>query len=176
MINDSLKQVVEFHELFDSPIGELNNIETLETRQLRIKLLFEELEELALASDVAGTFYDLCDNYIIETPEDCLQDGDNVDKEEELDALCDIQYVLNGKIITSGLQDCFDENFNLVHINNMTKAHESEEHCQKTIDEKTETGQEGFTYYEKNGKYLLFNKHNKLTKPYDHQKVKLKLY
>lgn len=40
---------------------------------------------------------------------------------EVLDALVDMQYVLNGTILSHGLQHVFDEAYNRVHENNMTK-------------------------------------------------------
>lgn len=49
------------------------------------------------------------------------QDGDLV---EVLDALCDLQYFLNGMIVIHGLQHVFDEAFQIVHDSNMSKAGE----------------------------------------------------
>ena len=40
---------------------------------------------------------------------------------EVLDALVDQQYILNGTILNHGLQHVFDEAYNRVHENNMTK-------------------------------------------------------
>jgi predicted HAD superfamily Cof-like phosphohydrolase len=201
-MNKSLQQVKEFHELFDHPVGNLSTPESLKTRQLRIKLLFEELAELAEASDCKRTLAELADRYCIElaeknggientVAEQCevvkqilddrdIKDGDNVNKTEELDALCDIQYVLNGKILTSGLHEIFDNAFDTVQANNMSKAHESEDHCTDTICalegntidwrekyniEKKTLGEDTF--------YILTNKHGKVIKPHNHVKVKL---
>ena len=49
---------------------------------------------------------------------EAIEAGDIV---EVLDALVDMQYVLNGTILSHGLQDVFDEAYNRVHENNMTK-------------------------------------------------------
>ena len=49
---------------------------------------------------------------------EAVQDADIV---EVLDALVDMQYILNGTILSHGLQHVFDEAYNRVHENNMTK-------------------------------------------------------
>lgn len=41
-----------------------------------------------------------------------------------LDALADLQYFLNGMIVIHGLQDIFDEAFQIVHDSNMSKLGE----------------------------------------------------
>ncbi len=161
-------KVQEFHRLFEQPVISIQEVETKETRQLRIKLLFEELSELAEASDVVATFNSLCRRTIGNHPP-ILVDGDKVNYVEELDALCDIQYVLAGKLLTSGLHEVFDEAFDIVHSNNMTKAHKSKEHIQITTD-RTHVR---LTAVERDGKWLAFNSDNKLTKPWDHKKVGL---
>lgn len=148
--------VEEFHKTFEHPVG-LNSAhkEPLNIRQLRIKLLFEELTELAEAGDVKATLLTLCSDYITEIfdknggVEDAdeskitfkemlsdreISDGDNVNKIEELDALADIMYVLCGKILTSGLHNVFERSFLKVHQNNMSKAHFTEEHAKETLE------------------------------------------
>ena len=177
MSKSTTEKVKEFHELFEHPIGtDPNCVEPLKIRQLRIKLLFEELQELAVASDVQGTFGELCTkalNEEFDENETGYQDGDVVDKVEELDAITDIQYVLDGKKLTSGLHTITEEAFNLVHANNMKKAHTSLEHMLETIHtNKWST----FDYSKKenpDGTVLLFNADGKLTKPHDHKKVDL---
>lgn len=174
-MNDNLKMVTEFHLLFNHPIGYGSTCEEPRNiRQLRLKLLFEELVELAEASDVRDTMNELCSAYF--DNHEGVIDGDNVDKVEELDALCDLQYVLSGKILTAGLHEVFDENFQIVHENNMKKAHTSYDHAKETVLVKGEDALLNYTVaQQKGGKWLLFNKDGKLTKPHDHVKVKLKL-
>jgi predicted HAD superfamily Cof-like phosphohydrolase len=177
-MNEFVKSVLEFHELFNQPIGNLNVNEERKTRQLRIKLLFEELEELAEAGDLKATFGKLCADVTMKNVDSFfatgqqIEDGDNVDKIEELDALCDIQYVLAGKIITGGYQGVFDRNFETVHRNNMTKAHRSHEHAMETVEK---NGLPKFEIIQKGNAFLLNNEHGKLTKPHDHIKVKISL-
>src|SRR6478609_1553583 len=98
---DYVASVKEFHQVFEHPINKLGQ-EQLKIRQLRIKLLFEELKELAEASDCKETFRDLCEATVSDENWLNATDGDNVDHLEELDALCDIQYVLAGKVLTGG--------------------------------------------------------------------------
>jgi Uncharacterized protein conserved in bacteria len=170
-MNKSLEQVASFHKLFEHPIAEgPYSYEPLKIRQLRIKLLFEELSELAGASDCRQTMRDLC--YAEHVALNFTEDGDNVDKIEELDALCDIQYVLNGKILTSGLHGVFDESFDTVHHNNMAKAHRNETHAKETAEK---LGLKDYTIRYRNGVCVLVNEYEKVIKPHDHVKVKLEL-
>lgn len=173
-MNDSIKKVLEFHETFEHPIGlDSSHVEPLKTRQLRIKLIFEELAELAEASDVINTMYNMCENYCFEVENTGYQlDGNNVNKTEELDAIADIQYVLNGKILSSGLQHVFDKAFDQVHANNMNKAHRSVEHAEETANK---NNMQGYKILNKNSHIILHNSDGKLTKPHDHVKVKLTL-
>lgn len=182
------EKVGQFHTLFEQPIGKINELESLSVRQLRIKLLFEELHELAEAGDVELTFHNLCEGQLVKNLKKYgpdtgkfgdislqpLHDGDDVNKKEELDALCDIEYVLHGKINTSGLQEVFDAAFDLVHNNNMKKAHKDVHHANETVKIKN---LEGFNIKQKSEtEILLYNKDNKLIKPHDHEKVDLSIF
>jgi len=187
-MNKSLRQVAEFHQLFEHPVGRMDVLEPLKTRQLRDKLLFEEGAELSEASDTQKTHYDLCKAYIEKIdnkyaklakeaeekglPIPVLADGDNVDKVEELDALCDIQYVLNGKVLTAGLAPVFEAGCDLVHSNNMTKAHRDHAHCLETVEHLKLTGEWRCVEKDKDV-WMLYNSDAKLTKPHDHIKVSL---
>lgn len=169
-----IEKVREFHQTFEHPVGNLEQPEPLKTRQLRLKLLFEELVELAEASDCMDTLGQLCENQVnrMASAEGGYVDGDNVDKVEELDALCDIQYVLSGKILTSGLHEVFDRNFERVHMNNMAKAHHSKTHALETV---RYHGLKNYEIIHKGEHWLLLNSDGKLIKPHDHKKVKLHL-
>jgi predicted HAD superfamily Cof-like phosphohydrolase len=174
-MNKSLEQVQEFHEVFNHRIGNLNELEPLDVRQLRIKLLFEELQELAEASDCVATFETLCkDATGNESKEVSKFDGNIVNQLEELDALCDIQYVLNGKIITAGMHKIFDGEFDKVHQNNMSKAHRDKDHAYETVAKLNgNTSDYTFNWYDQ--KCILTNSAGKIIKPHDHQKVQLSL-
>lgn len=142
-----IEAVKEFHEKFSHPINDYKNQIELQTRQLRIKLIFEELQELAEASDVKETFIDLClavkdeaeDNNWVD------EDGNNVDKKEEIDALCDIQYVLSGAILALGHQKNFDDAFDEVQRSNMSKMCTTEKEVEDTIKHYKEKGVEGYS-------------------------------
>lgn len=169
----SVEKVKQFHLLFEHSIGNLQTLEPLKIRQLRIKLLFEELRELAEAGNVGATFHKLCSNSIEQdlAELDTLQDGDNVNQVEELDALCDIQYVLDGKKLTSGLHEVFEQGFDLIHENNMNKAHRNPEHVKETSEKSGIV----LTCIERNGVFIAQNSDGKTTKPYDHKKVDLSI-
>ena len=89
-------QVKEFNKAFNQEIpGEITNI-SVEDSTLRYKLQLEELEEYKQAS----------------------RKGDLV---EVLDALVDQMYILIGTVLKHGLEDKFEEAFDLIHQNNMNK-------------------------------------------------------
>ena len=111
----TLEQVKEFHETYGLPVeGELN-ISDEKTKQLRINLLQEELDELKEA---------LADNDPIET----------------LDALIDLQYVLDGAFLSFGLQDVKQAAFNEVHRSNMSKLGEDGKPIRREEDGKVMKG------------------------------------
>lgn len=92
----TLKCVQEFHESFDLPVKDQPDISDPKTNLLRINLLAEELDEL----------------------KEALTQGDMV---EVLDALTDLQYVLDGAYLSFGLQDVKHKAFEEVHRSNMSK-------------------------------------------------------
>ena len=168
---DTVSKVKEFHETFDHPVLKLKDAESLKLRQLRIKLLFEELHELAEAGDVMNTFINLC--FAVQRDlKGSYSDFDDTgiyDRVEELDALCDLQYVLDGKKLTSGLHEVFDEAFKLVHENNMGKAHRDDAHVQETAKLKGEV----LNTVKRNGLVIAIKDGGKIIKPHDHKKVSL---
>lgn len=95
-MKNTLDQVAEFHRAFGLPVSEQVNISDDKVNQLRINLLAEELDEL----------------------KDALAEGDLV---EVLDALTDLQYVLDGAYLSFGLQDVKTPAFDEVHRSNMSK-------------------------------------------------------
>jgi len=92
----TLEQVQEFHETYGLPVQDEVNLSCAQTKQLRINLLQEELDELkeALAND---------------------------DPVETLDALIDLQYVLDGAFLSFGMQAMKEIAFDEVHRSNMSK-------------------------------------------------------
>ena len=92
----TLEMVQEFHETYGLPVEAQQTTGSEQTKDLRINLLQEELDELKEA---------LANNDIVET----------------LDALIDLQYVLDGAFLSFGLQNVKMEAFDEVHRSNMSK-------------------------------------------------------
>jgi len=95
-MTNTLKCVQEFHEAFGLPVKAHPEIDDPKTNLLRINLIAEELEEL----------------------KEALAAGDVV---EVLDALTDLQYVLDGAYLSFGLHDVKHAAFSEVHRSNMSK-------------------------------------------------------
>lgn len=92
---DTLTLVREWHERFSVPVAATPGIPA-ERVQMRLAILEEEVRELRIA----------------------VEAGDLV---EVLDALCDIQYVLDGTFLEFGLQDHKAPAMREVHASNMSK-------------------------------------------------------
>lgn len=95
MTKDTLSIVREWHEAFDVPVQDAPAIPEARV-QMRLAILEEEVAELRAAVDA----------------------GDIV---EVLDALCDIQYVLDGTFLEFGLHGLKDQAMAEVHASNMSK-------------------------------------------------------
>jgi predicted HAD superfamily Cof-like phosphohydrolase len=147
---DSLNGVAEFHRTFQHPILDSPKIPDHKRRRLRIELLSEELEELKEAIH-------------------------NEDLVEIADALCDIQYVLSGAILEFGLGEKFKELFDEVQRSNMSKACNSKEEAQKTVDYYENEQDTPCFFEEKDGKYLVYRKSdNKTMKSINYSPANLK--
>ena len=96
---NTLDQVQEFHDTYGLPVETEQTCGNEQTKLLRINLLQEELDELkeALGND---------------------------DMVETLDALIDLQYVLDGAFLSFGMQDVKGVAFDEVHRSNMSKLGE----------------------------------------------------
>ncbi len=92
----TLDQVQEFHETYGLPVLDAPHISDEKTNELRINLLAEELDEL----------------------KEALEQGDMV---ETLDALIDLQYVLDGAFLSLGMAHLKAPAFDEVHRSNMSK-------------------------------------------------------
>lgn len=111
MSNTTLEQVKEFHETYGLPVERTPNISDAKTNELRVNLIAEELEEL----------------------QEALNDGDIV---EVLDALTDLQYVLDGAYLSFGLHEVKTAAFNEVHASNMSKLGEDGKPIRRESDGK----------------------------------------
>ncbi|MBP7722046.1 MAG: nucleoside triphosphate pyrophosphohydrolase family protein [Alphaproteobacteria bacterium] len=115
MKRSTLEQVREFHETYGLPVESAPNISDQKTNDLRINLIAEELEELQEA---------LKNNDIVET----------------LDALIDLQYVLDGAFLSFGLHDVKEIAFAEVHRSNMSKLGEDGKPIRRESDGKVMKG------------------------------------
>lgn len=111
----TLDQVREFHETYGLPVKSSPDISDQKTNDLRINLLAEELDEL----------------------KEALVAGDIV---EVLDALTDLQYVLDGAYLSFGLHDVKDAAFNEVQRSNMSKLGEDGKPIRRESDGKVLKG------------------------------------
>lgn len=115
MTRSTLDQVQEFHETYGLPVEGKQTLSDEKTRQLRINLLAEELDEL----------------------KEALEQGDMV---ETLDALIDLQYVLDGAFLSFGMQGVKTQAFEEVHRSNMSKLGEDGKPIRRESDGKVLKG------------------------------------
>ena len=130
---DALNLVAEFHKTFKHPILDSPAIPVEDRCRLRVALIAEELKELEVAileKDVVGV----------------------------ADALCDIQYVLSGAILEFGLGNKFKALFEEVQRSNMSKACNSEEEAQATVDHYLKKDGTVCYYSQQDGKWLVYRK------------------
>ena len=115
MSKNTLEQVQEFHETYGLPVENEQTTGSDQTKELRINLLQEELDEL----------------------KEALENNDPI---ETLDALIDLQYVLDGAFLSFGFQDVKTEAFNEVHRSNMSKLGEDGKPIRREGDGKVMKG------------------------------------
>ena len=97
-----MQKVRKFHEKMELAVDQPFSKELLE---FRMKLIFEEVQELAEAGFQLEGNIDQGETYVL------MQDF--------LKELCDVVYVLKGTAVSFGLN--FDKAYNLVHKSNMSK-------------------------------------------------------
>ena len=154
-MNQTLKDVTEFHRTFGVPIGENPSVPSVDRIKLRLTLILEELHELAQASGAEAEFIDMLDQKVKEYQ----PQNTKPDPVEVIDALCDLQVVLNGSIIEYGFQDVFDQAFEEVHQSNMSKACLTEEEGRISIENYKEQGV-AVILEPVNGKFILYRSHD----------------
>lgn len=96
MTTNTLALVAQFHQAFGHPVKSEPDISDSTLNDLRIELLYEELREFS----------------------DALANGDKV---AALDALTDLQYVLDGAYLALGFAPWKDAAMQEVHASNMSK-------------------------------------------------------
>jgi predicted HAD superfamily Cof-like phosphohydrolase len=172
MVISYINKVKEFMTLFEQPVHEsIINIPE-DRNKLRIELIFEELKEYAEASGLSDHFADLCYDY----HKAYNPDKNQYNVVEQLDALCDLQYVLSGAIIEHGFTNIFDDAFEEVHRSNMSKVSNSKEEaldtCVKYQKESIEC-----TAKEIKGKFITYrDKDNKVLKSINYSPANLKQF
>jgi len=134
---EALEQVAEFHKVFQHPVLEEPQVPDEKRCALRVSLLAEELKEL----------------------EEGIRNRDIV---EIADALCDIQYVLSGAVLEFGLGDKFKDLFEEVQRSNMSKACNTEEEANETVEFYKQRGFESYIKHV-DGKWLVFRKEDNKT-------------
>jgi predicted HAD superfamily Cof-like phosphohydrolase len=149
------EQVKEFMLTFNQPILKVTDEITTDRARLRIALLFEEVHELAMALGEDRYYHNLCEATLHKPIR--LESSNKV---EQLDALVDIRYVLNGTVEETGLAECFDEAFDEVHHNNMTKAASTKEEAIATCAYYTVEKKIPCRYVERNGKFIIYREDN----------------
>lgn len=158
------EKVAVFNRIMGQPVADNHKEVPLKLRQLGIKLIFEELKELAIASGCEKTYFDLCvdsmnesvvksvfhdapteqtQEYIAEHKAikevvgEHISDSDIIDEVEQIDGLADVQYTLSWAVNVFGHSSRFIKAFDEACESNNSKA------C-KTKDEAIET----VTYWE----------------------------
>lgn len=130
--------VADFHETFKHPILPEPGIPSEDRCKLRVALIAEELKEL----------------------EHAIRDKDIV---EVADALCDIQYVLSGAILEFGLAEKFKALFEEVQRSNMSKACDSEDEAQKTVEHYKKRDGSDCYYRQEGDKWLVYRRSDNKT-------------
>ena len=130
---DALNLVADFHTTFKHPILPKPAMPNENRCKLRVALLAEELKEMEVAileNDLVGV----------------------------ADALCDLQYVLSGAILEFGLGDKFKALFEEVQRSNMSKACDTEEEAEQTVEYYKQKDGTDCYYRQEAGKWLVYRK------------------
>jgi len=141
-----LESIIEFQKAGGHTVAYSteNHIPSIEDRKLRLKLIFEELSELADAYGMTRTFADLCedfkDDYWCGTPQFNIN-TEIFNKVEALDALCDLSVVVNGGFCISGFTDIAQEAYDETMRSNMSKFCYSLDEALATV-----AGKDDWTY------------------------------
>lgn len=122
-IVDFLTEVKDFHYLMNQPVKYDMAGVPADRSELRIGLLQEELDEWKKA----------------------IEENDKV---EQLDALCDMAYVLMGAVVESGFTPRFKEAFQEVHRSNMSKVDYTPEDAELTKKKYVAEGIETYMAYD----------------------------
>lgn len=116
----SIDAVRKFHQAFGHPVAQAPVPGTPELRELRVKLIAEELMELAEALGVDLVISQTTDMEVPDRMEVKAYGADSdVDLVETADALGDLDYVVQGANLVFGIPA--KEVFKAIHVSNMSK-------------------------------------------------------
>lgn len=120
-----LKSIIEFQKAGGHTVAYTsdNHTPSIEDRKLRLKLIFEELTELAEAYGLEKTFQNIVKKLIYEKELSMIEsiDTKEFNRIEALDALCDLSVVVNGGYCVSGFTDIAEEAYEETMRSNMSK-------------------------------------------------------
>lgn len=144
-----LESIIEFQKAGGHTVAYStdNHIPSIEDRKLRLKLIFEELSELADAYGMNQTFNKICYHHIDSQVDNfgnlCndVIDTEEFNKVEALDALCDLSVVVNGGYCISGFTDIAQEAYDETMRSNMSKFCYSLDEALATV-----AGKDDWTY------------------------------
>lgn len=158
----AIKQVELFQKTFGDIVAELGETPSVEKRKLRLKLIFEELTELASAYGLEETMCDICESHILSSFTDgpLLTNGpidtEIFNPEAALDAICDSLVVNYGGACINGHSTIIDEAFNETMRSNMSKSCKTLDEAQYSVAEYHKEGRE--TYHKLvEGKYVIYD-------------------
>ena len=174
------KLVEKFHKAFGHAINKVTDLIPLKTRQQRVNLMFEELEEFAEASDVQETFAKRCACSHEQWSKTRKKDGDDVNKVEEADALGDLTFVVDGTVLACGHHDNFDDIFTDIYNSNMSKMCANMQEVEDTIKyyiEERGMDESNISHKPEDDKFIVFRvEDDKILKNVHYKPVDLKKY
>lgn len=151
---NQIKQVELFQRTFGDIVAELGEVPNVEKRKLRLKLIFEELKELAEAYGLESTFNHVCINSLDFSKE--AIDTEIFNPEEALDATCDLLVVTYGAACIDGHNSIINEAFDETMKSNMSKSCNTLDEAQYTVAQYHKEGRD--TYYKLiDGLYAIYD-------------------
>lgn len=152
---EPINQVALFQRVFGDEVNELGSIPSVDKRKLRLKLIFEELKELAVDGfGLESTFNQICINSLDFSKE--AIDTEIFNQEEALDAVCDLLVVTYGAACINGHSTIIDEAFDETMRSNMSKSCKTLDQALYTIAQYHKEGRD--TYYKiVDGLYIIYD-------------------
>lgn len=148
------EQVQEFQRTFGDEVNNLGTTPSIEKRKLRLKLIFEELSELAEAYGLESYFVTLCYNF--NNQSSVLKDTEIYNPTEALDATCDLLVVTHGAACINGHSSIINEAFNETMRSNMSKSCTTLDQAQYSVAEYHKEGRDTYSKLV-NGVYVIYD-------------------